>query len=75
MVKEDKLEFEGVVVDSTKGLFRVKINENILMMCTLSGKIRENGIRIIPGDVVTCECSVYDASKGRITFRKKAHTA
>jgi translation initiation factor IF-1 len=53
-------------------MFRVEIepSKNIVL-CTISGKMRKNYVRVLVGDAVTVELSVYDLSKGRITFRKK----
>jgi len=66
-----RLEFEGVVIDSNKGKFRVKINDNHIVLATLSGKIRTNSVRILVGDLVRVEISEYDTSMGRIVFRIK----
>lgn len=71
MTDNGKLEFEGIVVDSNKSHFVVMINDNMKVMCTLSGKIRQNSVKILIGDRVTCEVGVYDTSKGRITYRHK----
>lgn len=71
MADRDRLEFEGVVVDDCKGKFKVKITEEHYVMCTLSGKIRQNSVRILPGDVVKVECSIYDTLQGRIVYRLK----
>ncbi len=71
MSKEDSIEVEGVVQDAfPASLFNVNIGEKNIL-CTLSGKLRINKIRILVGDKVTCEMSPYDLSKGRITFRHK----
>ncbi len=66
-----RLEFEGIVLDACKGKFKVKINDNYHVLCTLSGKIRKNSVRILIGDRVTCEVSEYDTSQGRIVYRHK----
>ena len=71
MSDRDRLEFEGTVIDSNKGKFRVKINENYIILCTLSGKIRTNSVRILLGDTVKCEVSEYDPTMGRIVYRIK----
>ena len=72
---EDKLEFEGIVTSARgNGMFLVSlkdVQEESVVMCTLSGKIRKNNIRVIEGDTVRVEVSVYDTAKGRITFRMK----
>jgi translation initiation factor IF-1 len=70
-MSEDKLEFEGEVIDSSKGQFRVQINDTVIVLCTLSGKIRQNSIRILTGDKVRIEVSPYDTGKGRIVHRYK----
>lgn len=71
MANQDSLEFEGEVVDSNKGKFRVKINDTYTVLCTLSGKIRQNSVKILTGDRVKIEVSVYDTTQGRITYRMK----
>jgi translation initiation factor IF-1 len=72
MSNRDKLELDGEVVDSCKGKFLVKINEHLNVMCTLSGKIRMNSVKILVGDKVKIEVSEYDTSQGRIVYRVKA---
>lgn len=69
MVKRDRIELEGQVVEDCMGKFRVKVSDNYFVLCTLSGKIRQNAVRILPGDVVKIEVSEYDTSQGRIKFR------
>lgn len=71
MANQDSLEFEGEVIDSNKGKFRVKVNENYTVLCALSGKIRQNSVKILTGDRVKIEVSVYDTTQGRITYRMK----
>jgi translation initiation factor IF-1 len=68
----DVLEFEGIVEDFSNGKFKVRVNENHLILCTLSGKIRQNAVKIILGDKVRVEASVYDSNMGRITYREKS---
>lgn len=68
--KRDRMEFDGEVLESNHGKFKVQL-ENSVVLCTLSGKIRTNSIRILPGDKVTVEVSEYDTTQGRITFRHK----
>jgi translation initiation factor IF-1 len=74
MVKEEKrerLETEGTVIDSNKGKFTVKVSETYSVLCTLSGRIRVNSVRILLGDTVRIEISPYDTSQGRIVYRVK----
>lgn len=71
MVNKDKVEFEGEVLESNKGKFRVQVNENYLVLCTLSGKIRQNSVKILIGDKVRIEVSEYDPTQGRIVYRIK----
>lgn len=71
MSNRDRLEFEGTVIDANKGQFKVQVTENYTVLCTLSGKIRTNSVRILLGDKVKIEVSEYDPSKGRIVYRIK----
>ena len=68
-VKKEKMEFQGVVVDANKSIFKVDIGNKQFITCTLSGKIRTNSIRILVDDKVLIEVSEYDTSRGRITVR------
>jgi len=68
----DSLEFEGIVEDFSNGKFLVRVNENYTVLCTLSGKIRMSAIKILLGDRVRIEASVYDTKMGRIVYRLKA---
>lgn len=70
--KRERIEMEGVVIDANKGRFRVQISENHIALCTLSGKIRTNSVRILLGDVVKVELSEFDLTMGRIVYRIKA---
>ena len=72
MDNRDRLEFEGTVVDANKGKFKVRVNDDMFILCTLSGKIRMNSVKILVGDNVTCEVSEYDITQGRITYRHKS---
>ena len=72
MTDRDRLEFEGIVIDSNKGKFKVKVNDNYTVMCSLSGKIRMNSVKILLGDKVKIEVSEYDTSQGRIVYRIKS---
>lgn len=67
----DRIELEGEVVDANKGIFRVNINSGYNVLCSLSGKIRQNSVRILVGDKVRIEISEYDTTKGRIIYRIK----
>lgn len=66
-----RLEFEGVVIDANKGKFKVEVSENMTVLCTLSGKIRMNSVKILVGDKVRIEVSEYDTTQGRIVYRNK----
>ncbi|MFO0605172.1 MAG: translation initiation factor IF-1 [Polyangiales bacterium] len=70
--KSDKLEFEGKVLEALpNAMFRVKCDNGLDVLATISGRMRQYYIRILPGDKVTVEVSPYDPSKGRITYRHK----
>ena len=71
MAKEDdKLTMDATVVESLpNAMFRVKLPNDIIVLGYVSGKMRMNYIRILPGDRVTVEMSPYDLSRARITFR------
>lgn len=72
MSKQDVIEFQGTVLETLpKTMFRVKLENGLVILATVSGKIRMNFIRILPGDKVTVELSPYDLTRGRITFRFK----
>ena len=72
MKDKDFIEMEGVITEALpSALFRVKLETGQLILCHVSGKIRKNFIRILPGDKVKVEMSPYDLSKGRITYRVK----
>ena len=72
MPKDDVIEFEGVVEEALpNATFKVKLPNGHIVTAYASGKLRNNFIRILPGDHVTIEVSVYDLGKGRITWRSK----
>lgn len=71
MANSDRIEIEGIVESSAKGLFKVRISDEHIASCTLSGKMRQSAIRVIDGDVVKVELSEYDTNKGRIIYRMK----
>ena len=69
-VKEEKIEVEGEVVEALPSLmFRVKVDSGQDVLAKISGKMRKNYIRLLPGDRVKLELSPYDLTRGRITFR------
>jgi translation initiation factor IF-1 len=72
MSKEGVIEVEGVVTESLPNtLFKVKLENGHEILAHISGKLRMNYIKILPGDKVKLELSPYDLSKGRITWRAK----
>ncbi len=72
MSKADMIELEGTVVEAMpNAMFKVEIQGGHVILAHISGKLRMNFIRILPGDKVTVEMSPYDLSKGRITWRSK----
>ena len=72
MAKQDVIELEGTVLDTLpNAMFKVEVENGHEILAHVSGKIRMNYIRILPGDKVTVEMSPYDLSRGRITYRYK----
>ena len=72
MSKVDVIEVEGVVVEALpNAMFKVKIENDHIVLAHVSGKMRMNFIRILPGDRVTLELTPYDLNRGRITYRFK----
>ena len=72
MVKEDKIEVDGKIVESLgNAKFRVEIPGNRVIIAHISGKMRVNYIKILPGDTVKVELSPYDLSRGRIVYRER----
>ena len=72
MSKEDVIEVEGVVVEALpNAMFKVKLENDHIILAHVSGKMRMTFIRILPGDRVTMELTPYDLSRGRITYRFK----
>ena len=72
MAKEDAIEVEGTVVEPLpNAMFRVALDNNHEVLAHISGKMRMNFIRILPGDKVKVELSPYDLTRGRITYRFK----
>ena len=71
MAKEDIIEVEGKVLEVLPGgTFKVELENKHTVTAHVSGKIRMNYIRILPGDTVVLELSPYDLTRGRITYRK-----
>lgn len=72
MSKEDVIELEGKVIEALpNATFKVELQNNHVIVAHISGKLRMNYIRILPGDKVTVEMSPYDLTRGRITWRTK----
>ncbi|MFG6173036.1 translation initiation factor IF-1 [Staphylococcus aureus] len=72
MAKQDVIELEGTVLDTLpNAMFKVELENGNEILAHVSGKIRMNYIRILPGDKVTVEMSPYDLTRGRITYRYK----
>ena len=72
MAKDDMIELEGVVTESLPNTtFHVDIGNGHIILAHISGKLRMNFIRILPGDRVKVELSPYDLTRGRITYRMK----
>ncbi|WP_099204854.1 translation initiation factor IF-1 [Scatolibacter rhodanostii] len=72
MSKQDVIEINGVVTEALpNAMFKVELPNGHIILAHISGKLRMNFIRILPGDKVTVEMSPYDLTKGRITWRSK----
>ena len=72
MSKADVIEIEGTVVEKLpNAMFKVELENGHQVLAHISGKLRTNFIKILPGDMVKLELSPYDLSKGRITWRDK----
>ena len=72
MAKQDAIEMEGTVAEVLpNATFRVTVNGGHDVLTTLGGKMRQNRIRVLAGDLVKIEVSPYDLSRGRITYRHK----
>ena len=72
MAKQKSIEQDGTVIEAlSNAMFRVKLENGHILLANISGKIRMNYIKILPGDKVRLEISPYDLTKGRITFRYK----
>ncbi|WP_050698900.1 MULTISPECIES: translation initiation factor IF-1 [Eubacteriales] len=72
MSKQDVIETEGIVTEALpNAMFKVELQNHHEVLAHISGKLRMNFIRILPGDKVTIELSPYDLTRGRITWRSK----
>jgi translation initiation factor IF-1 len=72
MPKEESIEVQGTIVETLPNAkFRVKLDNDQIIMAYISGKMRMHFIKILPGDKVLVELSPYDLTKGRITYRYK----
>ncbi|KPK40894.1 MAG: translation initiation factor IF-1 [Omnitrophica WOR_2 bacterium SM23_29] len=72
MAKEEPIEVEGTVIEALpNAMFRVELDNGHKVLAHVSGKMRMNFIRILPGDRIRLELSPYDLTRGRITFRVK----
>jgi len=72
MAKDDVIEFDGEVIDTLPNTtFRVKLENDHIIIAHISGKMRKNYIRILTGDKVKVEMTPYDLTKGRIVFRSR----
>jgi translation initiation factor IF-1 len=72
MAKEELIETEGKIIEALpNAMFKVELENGHIVLAHVSGKMRMNFIRILPGDKVKLELSPYDLSRGRITFRIK----
>jgi translation initiation factor IF-1 len=70
--KQDVIEVEGTILESLpNAMFQVKLENGHVILAHISGKIRMNFIKILPGDRVTVELTPYDLNRGRITYRFK----
>ena len=72
MSKDDQIEFDGTVTEVlTGGVFRVKVDDDHLVIAHLAGKMRKFRIKVVLGDHVTVAVSPYDPTRGRIVFRAR----
>jgi len=72
LAKDDVLELEGTVIEALpNAMFQVELQNGHRILAHISGKLRMNFIKILPGDKVTVELSPYDLTRGRITWRAK----
>ena len=72
MAKQDVIELEGTILEALpNAMFKVELEDGHVILGHISGKMRMNYIKILPGDKVVVQVSPYDLSRGRITYRKK----
>ena len=72
MPKQSSIEKEGTIIEAlSNAMFRVELDNGLVIIAHISGKMRMHYIRILPGDKVRVEMSLYDLTKGRISFRYK----
>ncbi len=72
MPKDDVVEFDGQVIEALpNATFRVRLTNGHIVIASISGRLRLNSIKVLVGDKVHVEVSIYDLSKGRITWRSK----
>jgi len=72
MTKKDLIQQDGIIEEAlSNAMFRVRLENDHLIVATISGKMRMHYIRILPGDKVQVEMSPYDLTRGRITYRYK----
>ncbi len=72
MAKQQVIKQHGIIEEAlSNAMFRVRLENDHMFIATISGKMRMNYIRILPGDKVSVEMSPYDLSRGRITYRYK----
>lgn len=72
MAKEEAIEVEGLVKEALPNvMFRVELKNKHIILAHMSGRMRQNHIKIVPGDTVKIEMSPYDLTKGRIIYREK----
>lgn len=71
-MSKETIEFEGTIIESLpNAMFRVKLENDHMVLAHISGKIRKNFIKILPGDKVKVELTPYDLTRGRIIYRLK----
>lgn len=71
-MSKETIEFEGTIIESLpNAMFKVKLENEHMVLAHISGKIRKNFIKILPGDKVKVELTPYDLTRGRITYRLK----